>query len=79
MDGGEAEHQSDVEEGLDDDRPGDIETGRHYSCAGLTIFGAMASQRLGADWKETIAFSFKHIICEGFVAKADLFYPESFR
>ena len=67
LDGGEAEHQSGVKEGLDDDHPGGVETGRHYSCAGLTIGGVMASQRLGADRKETIAFGFKHIIRGKFV------------
>ena len=74
--GEESEWQSD---GLDDDQLGDAEAGHHHSCAGFTIDGVMASQRLADDRKETIAFGFKHIICEGFVAKAHLFNPESFR
>ena len=50
LDGGEAERQSNVEEGLDDDHLGGVKTGRHYLCAGLTIDGVMAShQRLADD------------------------------
>ena len=38
----------------------------------------MASQRLDADWNENIVVGYKHIIGEGFVAKAHIFNPESF-
>ena len=57
----------------------DVEEGRLYPCAGLTIDGIMASQRLDDARKEEIAFGYKHIVREGFVAKANLFNPESFR
>ena len=37
---GESEWQSN---GLDDDQLGDVEAGRHHSCAGMIINGVMAS------------------------------------
>ena len=76
---GEAEQENDVEEGSDDDHPGDVETQHHSLCAGLTIDGVMASQRLANDRKETTTFGFKLTVCEEFVTKANLFTPESFR
>ena len=50
-----------------------------HPCAGLTIVGIMASSHLDDARKETVSFGYKHIVREGFVAKANLFRPESFR
>jgi hypothetical protein len=39
----------------------------------------MSSRHLGDGQKEMVAFGYKHTVHELFVAKANLFNPESFR
>ena len=46
-------------------------------CAGLLINETLAYLKLDNNRKETIFFGYKHAICKGFIAKANILGPDS--